>query len=374
MRVVFDFNSVWAKRFSGFYSYGMGLLRGFNAIAEKPHIILFYHSIFKKEIEKIQNEYSSWLELKSTAIKRRWLEYLWQYSSYPKLQSFTGEFDIYHCFHHLMPPTKDRPRVMTVHDLRRYKLPDLYKKSRVDLFESAIKQADHFIAVSESTKYDLCNILHIPEGKVDVVHLAADAGFTPFSRDQRNQTKAKLAKQINTSLNKYIATVSSSDKRKNIRRIIQAFKKGQEHLPADTKLVIIGNLPKHLAQEKLIGAPSDENIVLTGPVDNIADWLGCADCLIFASIYEGFGIPILEAFACGVPVITSNLSSMPEVAGEAALYVDPYSTESISQAIVQVCNNAELRNKLIIAGTLRSKQFSWQQSAAKTLEVYEKLV
>jgi glycosyltransferase involved in cell wall biosynthesis len=374
MKVAFDFNAVVTHRFSGLYSVGAGLLRGFDGLLGKPEFLLFYSNRYHTQTKQAIGNLTGLVHLKPTFVKMRWLENLWRYSSYPRLESFTGKFDIYHCFHHLMPPTKGRPRVMTVHDLRRYKLPDLYKKSRLDLFESAVKRADHFMAVSESTKHDLCNIMDISESKVDVVHLAAGLGFASFSQDEKNQIKANLAKQINTPLNRYLAVISSSDKRKNIWRVTQAFKKAQEHLPANIKLVIIGNLPEYSAREKQASIPSDENIILTGPVDNIADWLGCADALVFASLYEGFGVPILEAFACGVPVITSNCSSMPEVAGEAALYVDPYSAESVSQAIVQVCNNAELRNKLIIAGTQRSKQFSWHQSAAKTLEVYKKFI
>ncbi|MCK5472864.1 MAG: glycosyltransferase, partial [Planctomycetes bacterium] len=116
------------------------------------------------------------------------------------------------------------------------------------------------------------------------------------------------------------------------------------------------------------------NVIFAGQQENIKDLFVCADGLIFASIYEGFGVPIVEAFASGTAVITSNISSMPEVAGEAALYVEPYSVESIADAICRLCRETDLRDKLVASGFERLKQFSWGKSAEKTLAIYNKLL
>jgi glycosyltransferase involved in cell wall biosynthesis len=170
-------------------------------------------------------------------------------------------------------------------------------------------------------------------------------------------------------------TFSSSDKRKNISRTINAFLSAEKRLPGNYKLVILGNLPKKDKEFDSIDFNKlADNIILTGPVDDIQDLLCCADCLVFASLYEGFGIPILEAFSCGLPVIASNCSSMPEVAGDAALLVDPYDEKSISEAMVRICSDIQLRNRLIDSGTQRFKQFSWKKTALKTLQVYKKLL
>ena len=375
MRVVLDFNPVLINRFSGFYSYGTGLLGGFSSLSEKTEIVLFYSKRFGQEIRKIKDERSESLRLKPTSIKIRWLENLWRYSSYPKLELFTSEFDIYHCFHHLMPPTNGKPRVMTVHDLRRYMLPELYRKSKLGRFEWAVKSADHFVAVSQSTKSDLCRIFSIAENKVDVVYLAADAKFTPLLPAEKQQAKARFSQQVGTLLDRYVIAFSSADSRKNIRRIIQAFKMVRKQLPDNTKLVVIGNLPKSNAEVSQGDTSLEEQgVLLAGTVNNIEDGLACAEGLVFTSLYEGFGIPILEAFACGIPVITSNLSSMPEVAGDAALLVNPYDVESISEAIAKVCNDSELRNSLVQAGLRRSGHFSWHKTASKTREIYKKLL
>jgi len=376
MRVAFDFEAVIRNRFCGFYSFGIGLLQGFEALEKKPEFLLFHSRRFSKQARLIRKRLGHWAQLKATLIKMRRLEKFWRYHNYPKLEFFTGNFDIYQCFYHLMPPTKGKPRILTVHDLIRYRLPELYeKKSTLERFELAVKRADHFIAVSQSTKEDLCSIFGIPVNKVDVVHLAADEKFKPLPLDKKERIKSRLAQQVGLSVNRYLIALSSPDGRKNPERIIQAFKVAQKQLRDDIKLVIIGQIPKNNSElNRKYTSLKEQNVILTGLVNNITEWFACADGMVYASLYEGFGIPILEAFACGVPVITSNHSSMPEVADEAAVYVDPYSTESISEAIIQVCNNAELRNKLIAAGTQRCKEFNWEKSAAQMFEVYKKLL
>jgi glycosyltransferase involved in cell wall biosynthesis len=374
MRVAFDFDAVATNRFAGLYIYGAGLLQGIGKLTERPEAILVCSRRFHKDLSLFQKNYPEWVTVRPTPLKTRWLENIWRYSRYPSLQQFIGDFDIYHCLHHLMPPTGGKPRVMTIHDLRRYKLPALYKESKLWRFEQAVERADHFITVSQSTKDDLCQIFGISRDRVDVIHLAADEHLSPLAEVEKSRLKARLAEQMKTSLDRFVMTVSASDTRKNIERTIRAFKTAGRQLPKGTKLVVVGMPPRDFDNGGRQEAYSDEDVIWTGPVDNLADWLGCADALVFASLYEGFGIPILEGFACGVPVITSNCSSMPEVAGDAAVTVNPYDEDAISQAIVEVCNDEKLRNRLIVAGKGRRRQFNWDKTAMKTVEVYKKLL
>lgn len=374
MKIAFDFNAVTTNRFSGFHSFGMGLLKGFSLLPEKPELLLFCPSRLPQHILEPLADFSEFAKIKQTRIKIRWLENLWQHSNHPNLQRFTGEFDAYHCFHHLMPPTKGKPRILTIHDLRRYKLPHLYEKSKLKLFERAIRLADHYVAVSTATKNDLCEIFDIVPEKVDVVHLAADEGFHPFSIAEKDAAIKRLSSAIGQPLTNYIIAFSSSDKRKNISRITKSFLRAKTKIPSHVKLLIIGALPKDdESLNELIRADGGSNIIALGTVVDIRDLLGCADTLVFASLYEGFGIPILEAFASGVPVITSNCSSMPEVAGNAAILVDPLCEASIAEALQQVCNNSALRENLIIQGSKKLQQFSWAKTAKDTFKVYKKL-
>jgi glycosyltransferase involved in cell wall biosynthesis len=373
--VAFDFDPALKNKFSGFYTVGTGLLKGFDELEEKPEFLLFHSRYSVKEAKLIKKGLGLWTKSITTSIKMRWLESFWRHSNYPKLEYFAGDFDIYHSLHHLMPPTKGKPRILTVHDLRRYKLPKLYTKSKLAPFEFAVKNADHFIAVSESTKKDLCDIFGIPSEKVDVVHLAANSSFKPVPKSKKLKIKQQLSEMLEIKLENFLMAVSSPDRRKNMSRIIQAFLSVYTQMPENLKLVIVGSLPKNDETFNLTDFDKiSGSVIVTGPLENINDLFACADALVFASLYEGFGIPIVEAFACGVPVITSNCSSMPEVAGDAALYVNPYSVESIAGAMVRICSEAGLPEKLVELGFARLKNFSWKKTAAETLKVYRKLL
>lgn len=366
IKVVIDFEPVIVNKLSGFYTFGTGLLKGFSRLEEKPRLILFYSKRPASETREI--------EQKTTVLKMRWLEGFWKHFNYPKLEYFTGDFDVYHCLHHLMPPTRNKPRLMTIHDLRRYKLPQLYPKSKLGLFEDAVKRADHFLAVSQSTKKDLCSIFHIEEKKVDVISHATEIEPFEYTGEQKRRIISDLSGKLGQQIDNYFVAISSPDSRKNIPRIVEAFEAAQKSLPQHFKLVVIGQLPKREQEfaEKL-KAGFYRDVLWAGTVEDLRPWLGCARALIFASLYEGFGIPILEAFACGTAVITSNCSSMPEVGGEAVLYVDPFDKESMAGAIVKISSGETLRQNLIKAGRERNKQFTWQKTAQAVVKVYRKL-
>ena len=375
IKVVMDFNPVLINRFSGFYTFGVGLLEGFAQLRERPELVLFCSSRLAARAEEIEKyERQQVVHLKTPTVNIRWLEEFWNYFDYPKLQHLTGDFDVYHCFHHLMPPASGKRRLMTVHDLRRYKLPQLYPKSKLGFFESAVKRADHFLAVSQSTKNDLCSVFGIEEQKVDVISHATEIEPFEYTAEQKRSIIADLSKKVGQQIGDYFVVISSPDSRKNISRTVEAFQAAQESLRGDFKLVVIGQLPKRereLAEKLKVNFYRD--VFWAGVVDDLRPWLGCAKALVFASLYEGFGIPILEAFACGTAVIASNISSMPEVGGDAVLYVDPLSTESMADAIIRISRDLQLRQKLITAGRERNKQFTWQKTAQKVIEVYRKL-
>ena len=374
MRVVLDLDGVLIKKFSGLYTYGAGLLSGFDKLAERPDIVGLYSRKFSKDAHRLGGDYSGRVSLKKIPIKKRWLDKLWKQFRYPALQWLIGDFDIYHCLFNFMPPTATKPCIMTVHDMRRYKLRELYVNPRLWRFERAYARADHFIAVSQSTKNDLCQIFGISQDKVTVIHLAADEHLSPLSQNGKNRLKAKFSEQLKTPLDRFVIAVSASDTRKNMERTIIAFRNVRKELPAGTKLVVVGEPPKDFGRSEREKAYLDENVVWTGFIDNLTDWLGCADALVYPSLYEGFGIPILEALASGVPVITSNCTSMPEVAGGAAVLVNPYDEQSIAQAMAGVCNDDALRQRLVRSGLERNKQFSWTKTAVQTLEVYRKML
>jgi len=375
MRIVFDFNPIVMNRYSGLYAYGVGLLRGLGGLENRPEFVLFHSERFAKQVQSETEQAGGWAETAPTRLKMRWLEKFWYYSSFPTLQFFTGDFDIYHSSHHLMPPTKHKPRLLTVYDLRRYRLPHLYPGSKLHYFERAVRKADHFVAISQATKDDLCEFFDVPQERVDVVHLAANTECGPLRAQDKQRLKTELSQRHGVTLGRYLLVFSSPDRRKNVARTIEAFLSAQERLGTEYKLVVVGKPPKNdQAYKAVVARHGLERVVIAGAVENLGGLLQCADALVFASLYEGFGVPILEAFSCGVPVITSNCSSMPEVAGEAALYVNPYNSESIAEAMVRMCTDEQLRRKLVDSALLRSKEFSWTKTARETLQVYQKLL
>ncbi len=374
MRVVFDFESILGKKYSGIYTYGAGLLRGFNKVAEKPEAIGLYSAGYEQDAKRLVENQSGWVTLKKVPLKLHWLENYWRYFNHPALQTLIGDFDIYHCLFNFMPPVRNRPRIMTVHDMRRYKLPGLYINSKLWRFEQAFAHADHFIAVSQSTKLDLIQFFTIPEDKITVIYLAADERLKPLSEDNKNLLKEKFSKQVQAPLDRFIIAISASDKRKNLTRIVSAFRYIKKELPRGTKLVVTGELPKDFENPKRKEEYLHEDVIWTNFVDDVTQWIACSDGLIYTSLYEGFGIPILEAFACGVPVISSNCSSMPEVAGDAAILVDPYNKAEIGRAIAEIYNNEKKRQKMIEAGLQRNRNFSWEKTALQTFNLYKRLI
>lgn len=372
MRVVFEIDSVLRERPSGFFTYGAGLLSGFTQLSDRPEITLFCsrrHWLAREELAGVPEAlHVRWAV---TRFKTRHWQSWWRICEWPALQRMTGPFDVYHANHHLMPPVQRRPRVLTVHDLRRYRYPDLYPDSKLAPFEHAIKTADHFIAISCATRRDLMELFRIPEDRIDVVYHGGPLPeiFRPQGRGPKTpeDPQAQL-RQFLLTPGRYFVAFSSYDKRKNIPNIVNAFLSACGRFPDDFRLVLMGRLPLDSA------IPHSDRIVVTGPLSNFDALLQNACAMVFTSFFEGFGLPILEAMAAGCPVITSNCSSMPEVAGDAALLVEPQDKEAIADAMMQIVDDEPLRQNLIAAGRKRANEFSWQRAARETLNVYKRFI
>jgi len=372
VRIVLDFNSVLRDRHSGFFTYGAGLLEGLTALDDPPELTLFCGGNVYQNAgwlgdlpEKLN---ATW---KVAPIKMRYLSAWWRSFGFPAMQRFVGDFDLYHCNHHLMGPTKGKPRVLTVHDLRRYRFPEFYPNSKLGPFEHAVRKADHYIAISQATKRDLEEIFDIPPAKIDVIYHGGPRNIQEETSDEPDDILAKFDLQPN----RYFVAFSSYDRRKNLTNTIKAFAADTHRLHKDFHLVIVGATPK---QQEIIPADLQEKlqdrIVFTGPLDQLQTILGNATALVYVSLYEGFGLPILEAMAAGTAVITSNVSSMPEVAGDAALLVDPESVYDIAHAMTTLAEDFTKQTQFIAAGRHRRREFSWLRAARETLQVYCKLL
>lgn len=239
------------------------------------------------------------------------------------------------------------------------------------LLPRTLKTADKIIAVSNSTKKDLINYFNIPEEKIRVILNAADEKFKPLSDKEVKEAKQKY------SLNfPFILYVGTLEPRKNIPSLIKAFYKLKKK-NLQYKLVITGKKGWKYKEifETIDKLNLQNDVVFTGYVadEDLPALYNAADLFVYPSIYEGFGLPPLEAMACGTPVITSNTSSLPEVVGDAGIMIDPPDVDGLADAMHEVLTNEGLREDMIKKGLERAKMFSWEKCARETLEVYEEV-
>jgi glycosyltransferase involved in cell wall biosynthesis len=230
----------------------------------------------------------------------------------------------------------------------------------------AVRRARHLIAISHATAAELETRFPRARGRVTVAHPSADEAFAAQEQpgDETVRTRLGLDRP-------YVLSVGTLEPRKNLPRLIDAFVRLPEHVRGDHELVLAGARGWELEATFAAVAGHERMVRTLGfvPDDDLSALYRGATVFCYPSLYEGFGIPVLEALRCGVPVLTSNTSSMPEVGGDAALYVDPESTESIADGLAALLGNGELRAGYSAAGPKRAGTFSWAQSARTILDV-----
>jgi len=256
------------------------------------------------------------------------------------------------------------PTLMVTHDLCFLHYPNDYKSAHLNYLKKHgplfHERANHVVAVSESTKQDIIAQYDLDSSKITVAYNAARDIFKPLTNSKQKKIKETL-----TNNSPYIVYVGSVHPRKNIVRLIRSFAVLQKSYPSDHQLILFGRwvFGYSECQELIANSEYKDRIILYGDDDCLVeDIIGAADCLVYPSLYEGFGIPIVEAMACGVPVVTSDRGAMKEVGGELAVFVDPESEDSIAQGIQKALLVDLLQYKH--DALMRLKQFSWDTSAS----------
>jgi glycosyltransferase involved in cell wall biosynthesis len=309
---------------------------------------------------------------------------IWDFITLPNLLD-KHDITLYHGLKGNIPIFSKCKKIVTVHDTISFSYPE--HSNKIDyvywryFIPYCIKKADHIIAVSKSTKNDLAYFLKISPDKISVIYEAYDdKTYTIFNKkDCYKRIKQFLDnKSINVELNdsKIILNVNTIQPRKNIVGIIKAFNQ-IAHKDNKSKLLICGK--KGWKTQDICAeynrSPFKDRILFLGfvPDQIVADLYNISHVFIYPSFYEGFGLPILEAQACGCPVIASNVSSMPEVAGDGAILVDPYSVEEMANAISEVISNEESRDSLTEKGLKNCNTYSWKKCAEETMKIYEEV-
>ncbi|MEG3438625.1 glycosyltransferase family 1 protein [Pannus brasiliensis CCIBt3594] len=260
------------------------------------------------------------------------------------------------------PIFRDCRSVVTVHDLIPLRFPKLspltlYNRYYIPL---ALQRAEHIIANSEATARDVHEFFQIYLDKITVVYCGYDrANFRP----------------LNLPVSPYFLYIGRYDPHKNLSRLLQAF----AAIPDDYQLYLVGKFdprftPSLQQQAEELGISPRVKFVDYVPYEELPILLNQALALVYPSLWEGFGLPVLEAIACGTPVITSNLSSLPEVAGEAAIYVDPYKVSEISEAMRQIAGNSAVRSNLRDLGLQRASQFGREKAGEEVIEVLQRFL
>jgi len=293
--------------------------------------------------------------------------------------------DIFHGLKNVAPYYKNAntKSIITVHDIMPLLFPSMLPlKTQIywKLIRLNIKKADKIIAVSNTTKEDIIDKLNIENSKISVIYHGVSEQFRPIPDIEKEKKKYHLKYGLTFSDNSIvIMAVSSIKPTKNYVNLIEAFRRVYEELDVPIHLLIVGkvadkklilNLNKIISNNNL-----SSNVHFLGyvPDEELTVLYNLVDFFVFPSFYEGFGLPILEAQACGCPVITSNISSMPEVAGDGAILVDPYSVEEIANAIHNLVFDLNLRKNLIQKGFENCALFSWKRCAEETLNVYKEV-
>ncbi len=288
--------------------------------------------------------------------------------------------DLFHSTVYGVPLICPCKRVFTIHDLTPLIFPEFFKKFRhqavyrFNFFTG--KYADRIITASHNSKQDIIHYLKISESNISVIFDGVGAQYQRL-QDSKVIENIKIRYHIT---GKFLLYVGGFDANKNLPTLVEAFRLLQEKRPSneDLLLVFVGNLtPAAVSLREFIRTLGiEQQVIFTGFVseEDLIGLYSAAEVFLFPSLYEGFGLPPLEAMACGTPVITSNASSLPEVVGDAAIQVDPHSSQAFSQKMFEVFTNDRLRQELSRKGLERAKLFSWEQTARKTLQAYENVL
>jgi len=291
-------------------------------------------------------------------------------------ESMIKEADIFHSPDFMWPASAKKPSLITIQDLIFLKFPEFFtcrnRTNMRSLARFSTKNANAIICTSNSSKIDVIELLKVKEEKIFVVPLGVDEAFQPCSAQKVEEARKKY-----NLPQKYILTVGTIEPRKNLKRLLQAFLELKKDKDFEHKLVIAGEKGWRYKDffNELNKQRITEEVIITGHIDDrdLPAIYSGASVFVYPSLYEGFGLPPLEAMACGTPVVCSDTSSLPEVVGGAAFLANPLEPGTIAASIKIFLDNEGLAREFSQKGIEQAKKFTWEQTARQTLEIYNTL-
>ena len=357
MRIGFDATPLIAP-YSGVGTYAANLLRALQMESQEKIVILAPPST------------NGWYRPISN--KTLWMQLVLPYEI-----SCLG-LDICHFTNFVAPLGCPCPTVITIHDMTLWKFPELHPTRRLaamrPIIPLAARHASAVIAVSESAKADIVSILDIDPDKVYVVYEAPAKHFHPIN-DEEHLIQIRTRYHLTDPFILYVGTL---EPRKNIVRLLEAFAELRQLGTVPHHFVIIGN--RGWKDSPIFGAVERLNIssyvrfIGQIPVEDLAALYNLAEAFVFPSLYEGFGLPVIEAMACGAPVITSRRGSLQEIANDAAEFIDPIDVQSIKQGLLRVLCDSSYAHELSQRGLQRAAQFCWSDAADQTRRIYRNVL
>ncbi|MDX1662804.1 MAG: glycosyltransferase family 1 protein [Candidatus Promineifilaceae bacterium] len=309
----------------------------------------------------------------------RWLYRLWHRLRVPlPVQVFTGKVDLFHEPDFVLPPVVGNvPTLLTVHDLSFIHYPETFTPALVNYLghsvPRSVARATHIVAVSENTRRDLVELWNVPPERISVVYNGVDDHFQPVRDDAQ---LLAVRRRYGLGDAPYLLSVGTIQPRKNYRMLIRAFRPIAQQYPHD---LVIGGGKGWLYEEVIAEAARqklEQRVHFIGYVANAHLPALYSGATLFAlpSLYEGFGLPLLEAMACGVATVASSISSLPEVAGEASLLLPPRDQQAWTEGLKRLLQSEQERRQLAEAGLRRAMAFSWEASARQLVELYRTLL
>ena len=349
---------------------------------DRENSYLAFYTYFRKSpysLLKFPDEINNFKNISSSVPASLWWT-LWNITGYPKIESLIGNIDIFHATDFFVPPKRNARIVFTIHGISYIKAPQFYDrifcKKSSQMLHNAIKRGDYFIAVSNKTKMETLELYPFLEDRIRVIPLGVGEEFRVMVNRSDISNRLKERFSIDSP---YILYAGGLERSKNVLGLIEAYKllcdkKKPEHL-----LIMAGNKGRHYLEimDKVEEYGLKDSVIFTGYIEQEGDDLTLlyngADLFVFPSFYEGWASPPLEAMKCGCPVITSNISSLPETVDDAAIKVNPYLPEEIADAIYNVLTDGELRNNLVKKGLEWANQFGWERTAKEHLGFYKSM-
>ncbi|HWT79840.1 MAG TPA: glycosyltransferase family 1 protein [Candidatus Methylomirabilis sp.] len=291
------------------------------------------------------------------------------------IECLLGPLDVFHGPCDFLPRSLRSRRILTLHDLMALRRQEFIDPGWIASLRkrvcAAAKQADAIIAVSEFTKAEIVELLDIPPKRIRVIH----NGIAPVYRQVGDPGRVEQVKAKYGIARPYVLFVGNIEPKKNIEALIRAFAALRNGSTSSLSVVVAGHKDWHFPAIQVVvrECRAERDVVFTGPVDgdDLPLLYQGAVLFVFPSLFEGFGIPVIEAMARGVPVVASDRTSIPEVAGDAAMLVDPLDVAQMADAMRRLVSDTALRNEYIRRGHQRAEAFSWEKAARETLQLYQ---